>query len=50
MVDIWGADLADTQLRSNYNKVKHFLLIVFYVYSKYTWIIPLIDEKGWSDC
>ena len=48
MVNIWGADLADTQLTqliSNYNKVKHFLLIVFDVYSKYTWVIPLIDKK-----
>ena len=34
--NIWGADLADMQLISKFNKVVHFLLCVIDVYSKYT--------------
>ena len=44
--NIWGADLADMQLLSKFNKGVHFLLCVIDVYSKYTWVIPLIDKKG----
>ena len=40
---IWGADVADIQLISTYNKGDRFLLCVTDIYSKYTWIIPLKD-------
>ena len=44
--NIWGADLADMQLISKFNKGFRFLLCVIYIYSKYTWVIPLKDKKG----
>ena len=39
--NIWGADLADMQLISQYNKGIRFLLYVINVYSKYIWVAPL---------
>ena len=45
MDNIWGADLADMQLISKFNKGIHFLLCVIYIFSKYTWVIPLKDKK-----
>ena len=36
--NIWGADLADIQLRSKFNKVFRFLLCVIDIYSKYSWV------------
>ena len=44
--NIWGADLADMQLISKFNKGIRFLLCVIDVFSKYAWTIPLKDKKG----
>ena len=46
--DLRGADLADMQLLSKYNKGYKFLLCVIDIYSKYAWVIPLKDKKGIS--
>ena len=46
--NIWGADLADMQLLSKYNKGIRFLLCVIDVFSKYAWVVPLKDKKGIS--
>ena len=46
--NIWGADLADMQLLSKYNKGIRFLLCVIDIFSKYAWIVPLKDKKGIS--
>ena len=43
-----GADLADMQLLSKFNKGFKFLLCVIDIFSKYAWIIPLKDKKGIS--
>ena len=43
--NIWGADLADMQLLSKYNKGIRFLLCVIDIFSKY---VPLKDKKGIS--
>ena len=43
--NIWGADLADMQLISKFNKGFRILLSVINVYSKYAWVIPLKDKK-----
>ena len=43
--NIWGADLADTQLISKVDKEFSFLLCVIDIYSKYAWAIPLKDKK-----
>ena len=45
---IWGADLADMQLLSKYNKGIRFLLCVVDIFSKYTWVVPLKDKKDLS--
>ena len=44
--NIWGADLADIQLRSKFNKGSKFLLCVFDIFSKYAWVVTLKDKKG----
>ena len=41
----WGADLADMQLISKFNKECRSLLRVIDIYSKYAWVIPLKDKK-----
>ena len=46
--NIWGADLADMQLLSKYNKGIRFLLCVIDIFRKYAWVIPLKDKKGVS--
>ena len=46
--NIWGADLADMQLLSKYNKGIRFLLCAIDIFSKYAWVVPLKDEKGIS--
>ena len=46
--NIWGADLADMQLISKYNKGVRFLLCIIDVFSKYAWVVPLKDKKGVS--
>ena len=43
--NIWGADLADMQLLSKYNKGIRFLLCVIDIFSKYAWVFPLKDKK-----
>ena len=43
--DIGGADLADIQLMSKFNKGFRFLLCVINIYSKYTWVVPLKVKK-----
>ena len=46
--NIWGADLADMQLLSRYNKGIRFLLCVIDIFSRYAWVVPLKDKKGVS--
>ena len=46
--NIWGADFADMQLLSKFNKEFRFLLCVIDIFSKYAWVIPLKDKKGIS--
>ena len=46
--NIWGADLADMQLLSEYNKGIRFLLCVIDIFSKYAWLVPLKDKKSIS--
>ena len=46
--NIWGADLADMQLISNFNKRFRFSLCVIDIFSKYAWVVPLKDKKGVS--
>ena len=46
--NIWGADLADMQLLSKFNKGFRFLLCIIDIFSKYAWVIPLKDKKGIS--
>ena len=46
--NIWGADLADMQLLSKYNKGIRFLLCVINIFSKCAWVFPLKDKKGIS--
>ena len=40
-----GADLADMQLISKFNKGICFSLCVIDIFSKYAWVIPLKDKK-----
>ena len=44
--NIWGADLADMQLISKFNKGICFLLFFIDIFSKYSWVVPLKDKKG----
>ena len=44
--NICGADLADMQLISKFNKGLRFLLCVIGIYSKYAWTILLKDKNG----
>ena len=46
--NIWGADLADMQLISKFNKGFRFLLCVIDIFSKYAWVFLLKDKKGIS--
>ena len=46
--NILGADLADMQLISKFNKGLRFLLSVIDIFSKYAWVVPLKDKKGVS--
>ena len=43
--NILGADLADMQLISKFNKGFRFLFCVIDIYSKYARVIPLKDKK-----
>ena len=44
--DIWGADLADMQLMSKFNKIFRFLLCIIDIFSKFGWVVLLKDKKG----
>ena len=44
--NIWGADLADTQLISKYNKGFRFLLCANDIFSKYAWDGSLKNKNG----
>ena len=44
--NIWGADLADMQLISKFNKGFRLLLCVIDIFSKYPWVVSLKDKKG----
>ena len=44
--NIWGADLADMQLISKFNKGICCLLGITDVFRKYAWVIPLKNKKG----
>ena len=46
--NVWGADLADMQLISKFNKGFRFLLCVIDSFSKYALVVPLKDKKGVS--
>ena len=46
--NIWGADLADMQLISNFNKGFRFLLCVIDIFGKCKWVVPLKDKKSLS--
>ena len=46
--NLWGADLADVQLISKFNKEFRFLLCVIDIFSEYAWVVPLKDKKGAS--
>ena len=46
--NIWGADLADMQLISKFNKGFRFLLCIIYIFSKYAPIVPLKNKRGVS--
>ena len=48
--NIWGADLADMQLISKFNKVTTFLLWVIDIFSKYAWVVPSKDKKRYNYC
>ena len=44
--NIWGVDLADTQLLTKFNKRFRFSLCAIDIFSKYALVIPLKDKKG----
>ena len=46
--NIWGADLADMQLISKFNKRFRFLLCAIDIFSKCAWVVPLKDKNGVS--
>ena len=44
--NIWGVDLADMQSLSKYNKGIKYLLCAIDLFSKYAWVVPIINKKG----
>ena len=46
--NIWGADSADMQLLSKFNKGIKYLLCVIDLFPKYAFVVPLNDKKGIS--
>ena len=48
--NIWGADLADMQSISTFNKAFRYLSCVTDLFSKYAWIVPLEDKKRSEYC
>ena len=43
--NIWGADLADMQSLSKYNKGIKQLLCAIDLFSRYMWVVPIKDKK-----
>ena len=43
-----GADLADMQLISKFDKGIRFLLCIINIFSKYAWVVPLKEKKDVS--
>ena len=48
--NICGADLANMQLISKFNKGFRFLLYIIDIFSKYAWVVPLKDKKRCKYC
>ena len=46
--NIWGADLADMQLITKFNKGSRLLLCLLDTFIKYALVVPLKDRKGTS--
>ena len=46
--NIWGADLANMQWLSKYNKGNKYLLCAIDLFSKYACVVPIKDKKGTS--
>ena len=46
--NIWGVDLADMTLLSEFNKGIKYLLCVIDLFSRYSWVIGLKNKKGES--
>ena len=46
--NIWGVNLADTQLLSKENKGIKYLLCAIDLFSQYAFVVPLKDKKGIS--
>ena len=46
--NIWGADLADIQSLSKYNRGIKYLLCAIDLVSKYAWVAPLKEKRGIS--
>ena len=44
--NIWGVDLVNMQLISNRNKRIQCCLICYWFFNKYTWVVPLKDNKS----
>ena len=44
--NIWGVDLADMQSLSKYNKGIKYLLCAIDLFSKYAWVVPIINKKS----
>ena len=44
--NIWGVDLADMQLISEYNKGIKYILYAIDLFNKYAFAAPLKDKKG----
>ena len=44
--NVWGADLADMQSLSKYNKGIKYLLCTMFFFRKHAWVIPIEHKKG----
>ena len=44
--NIWSVDLADMSLISKFNKEIKYLLCTIDLFSRYSWVVGLKDEKG----
>ena len=45
---MWGADIANMQSLSKYNKGNKYLLCAIDLFSKYAWVVPIKDKKRTS--